>query len=393
MYEECPMKYKFKYIEKIKEKPKSYFAFGHSIHSAMEFLYAVKSPPFPSLEEVLEFFTTGWDRKSWLEKGYKDAAKAENDFQEGRRMLAAYYKKHCKTLEVPFLLEYESEVETDGLMVKIIADRINYLGKGEILIIDYKTGKDVKREPDQLYMYQRICEMDERLKKRVNEVYGENPPDIKVRNLVYYHVPSLREVAFERAKETEINSFWQRVLSVADRIRKSEFEPNPGEFQCRFCDYGQLCPVYAKNGSFTGEADLSAGKELQGAKLEDMIDEYAELKLNSESMKSRMETLKNAILAAAGGPRSGPLNGRKYSMEIRKDEKWLFKDRENITKVLKETGMYEKTVSPTVKGIVDLLKDGTIPETVKEKIRKAGERVEEVEFEITTLRGSVNQRL
>ena len=28
LYEECPLKYKFKYIDKIKEEPKTFFAFG-----------------------------------------------------------------------------------------------------------------------------------------------------------------------------------------------------------------------------------------------------------------------------------------------------------------------------------------------------------------------------
>jgi len=91
MYTECPLKYKFKYLDKIKEEPKSYFAFGNSIHKALEFLHAVSNPPFPSIEEVLESFKKQWGLKSWLEKGYKDPAKEETDFRKGVEMLKAYY--------------------------------------------------------------------------------------------------------------------------------------------------------------------------------------------------------------------------------------------------------------------------------------------------------------
>jgi len=90
----------------------------------------------------------------------------------GVLMLRAYYEHNRARFAPPFLLEYSTDVEVDGLLVRIIADKIEYLGGGEVLITDYKTGKDVKREPSQLYMYQKITEMDPRLKEKIAEPYG-----------------------------------------------------------------------------------------------------------------------------------------------------------------------------------------------------------------------------
>ena len=36
MYKECPQKYKFRYVLKLPEKPKYYFAFGSALHKTME---------------------------------------------------------------------------------------------------------------------------------------------------------------------------------------------------------------------------------------------------------------------------------------------------------------------------------------------------------------------
>nr|MDA8131337.1 PD-(D/E)XK nuclease family protein [Elusimicrobiota bacterium] len=92
LYEECPLKYKFKYIDKIKEEPKYYFAFGSAIHKALEFLYSVKAPPFPTEEEVCEAFRAEWGLKSYLEKGYRTQQRADDDYQKGLLMLRAYYE-------------------------------------------------------------------------------------------------------------------------------------------------------------------------------------------------------------------------------------------------------------------------------------------------------------
>ena len=36
LYNECPQKYKFRYLDRIPETPRHYFSFGHSVHLALE---------------------------------------------------------------------------------------------------------------------------------------------------------------------------------------------------------------------------------------------------------------------------------------------------------------------------------------------------------------------
>src|SRR5437870_1968898 len=89
MYLECPQKWKLKYIDKLPEKPKHFFSFGKSIHSAMEFFYSVETLPAPSLENVLEFY-----RNNWISEGYSGPEQEEDYRAQGRIIIEEYYQKH-----------------------------------------------------------------------------------------------------------------------------------------------------------------------------------------------------------------------------------------------------------------------------------------------------------
>ena len=393
MYTECPLKYKFKYLDKLKEEPKPYFAFGNSIHKALEFLHAVSSPPFPSIDEVCEAFKKEWGLKSWLEKGYRDQAAEQADFRKGLEMLKAYYAANKGSLKPPFLLEYSTDVEVEGLKVRIIADRIEYLGGGEVELIDYKTGKDVKRQPDQLYMYQKISELDPRLKEKIAERYGQKVGAVKVRQMLYYHVPTLKEYRFERAGDREIGVFWDRVLCASGNIRARKFEPNPGEFQCHFCDFKKLCPVHAESPktqapsaaqpAVSAQTDGGvAALRVSAAKVEELVDRYGHLKEEMEKLNAQLDAVAAELGCAHTGEGKAELSGKKYSLELSRGENWKFTDREAVIGVLNEFDLYQKALGLTLPKIVSMLDDPAVPEAAKNKLKRYGARSPRLEIKL-----------
>ncbi|OGR44316.1 MAG: hypothetical protein A2X35_02510 [Elusimicrobia bacterium GWA2_61_42] len=361
LYEECPLKYKFKYIDKIKEEPKFYFAFGNSIHTALEFLYSVKAPPFPSLEELLEAFRQDWNQKSYLEKGYRAPQKAEDDYQKGLAMLKAYYEHNRAAFKPPFLVEYSTDVEVDGLLVRTISDRIEHLGGGEIVIIDYKTGKDVKRQPLQLYMYQKISELDPRLKEKIAETYGQRVSAVKVRQLLYYHVPTLKEYTFERADDKEIGGFWERVLGVADAIKGLKFDPTPGERACAWCDYKSLCPHF-----FGGQPRPAAQPAAVTDNIEVLVDRYGRLKEKMEEIQAQLAEVADSIGRSARD--GGEYAGSSYTAQVKKSSRWEFRDREAVIGVLNQFDLYKKALSLTLTGITGVLESDDLPEAARKKL-------------------------
>ena len=81
MYQQCAQRYKFRYVDHIKEEPKSYFSFGQSVHKALEFLYRSQLVP-PSLEE-----TTHYYQNNWVKGGYESPQAERLQFQEGIRII------------------------------------------------------------------------------------------------------------------------------------------------------------------------------------------------------------------------------------------------------------------------------------------------------------------
>src|SRR5208282_6843867 len=97
LYNECPQKYKFKYVDKIPEKPRHFFSFGQSVHLALEFFYGVKVPEPPSLPDLLKNY-----KEIWVSAGYKDESQELEYFEEGKRILTEFHGKHAKDYHVPF---------------------------------------------------------------------------------------------------------------------------------------------------------------------------------------------------------------------------------------------------------------------------------------------------
>ena len=66
MYAECPQKYKLKYVDGHREKPKYFFSFGNSLHKSLEYFYGAQMLVPPGLEDVLKYY-----QDHWLGAGYK----------------------------------------------------------------------------------------------------------------------------------------------------------------------------------------------------------------------------------------------------------------------------------------------------------------------------------
>lgn len=242
VYKECPMKYKLKYIDRLPEKPKHYFAFGNSIHKALEHMYTVTPM---SLASLLEAFTRDWSASSFLAKGYKTEEEYKAAEKQGLTMLEAYYYKYYGfSKESIVSAEYRTTLAIGPVSITAIVDRIDSAGApGLVKILDYKTGKNVSREPDQLYLYQKVLESSPDFRQLVSRLSGGHPDDVKVGAMGFLHVPSLGETWLQRATDEQMKAFWDGVLGIAERIRGGMFEATPAYKKCMFCDFVAACPA------------------------------------------------------------------------------------------------------------------------------------------------------
>ncbi len=374
MYKECPQKYKFRYVHMLPEQPKYYFAFGSALHEVMEYVYNPANPAFPTLEQALSFFKKHWDSTSFDQKGYASMEKELLGYEEGCRIIRAYYGKHGASLVHPLSVEMKSTLDMDGLSLISILDRIDYLGDGRVKILDYKTGKTVQREPDQLMMYQKVAESSPAILKLVQTV-DPSAKEIKVEKMAFYHLPSLQELSFERSTDKEMYEFWQKVLGVADEIRAGKFDPSPEENKCRWCDYRNICPVFTGKeydgptgwGAKVPQSSVAATQPMATvAKTDDevlseKIDRLGELGAESEKLREEIIRLMKKLdykRQYAG----------KYQAELTQQTRHHFSDKQKTVELLRKLNLLNKTLVPTQTTIEALLTDATVSAAAKEQI-------------------------
>ena len=380
MYKECPQKYKFRYVHMLPEKPKYYFAFGTALHAVMEFIFNPQRPGFPSLQEALQFFDSEWNKTTFEQKGYASVEKELEGFAEGRRILETYYAKNEASFVHPLSVEMKSTLETDGLSLISILDRMDYLGDGKIKILDYKTGKTVQREPTQLYMYQKVAENSPVVKALV-QAKDPSVKEVRVGEMSFYHLPTLTELKFERAPDKEIFAFWQGVLDVAGNIRAGKFDPTPGETQCKFCDYRNLCPVFtgkeydgpsgygARKKTVLPSPDFPPAPEKPAAAPQSEPDQLSEKIDRLGELIDEQRRLEQEIIALMQKNKFARHFGKAFQAELTDEEKIQISDEEKVVALLQKLNLLEKVLAPTRTTVARLLDDETVSAQDKAKLK------------------------
>jgi DNA helicase II / ATP-dependent DNA helicase PcrA len=227
-YRRCPQKYLFAYLWSLQEGAKATLTFGRVMHSTIRRAMAEfkKGNRLP-FEEVQRLFETEWS-----------AAGFEDDYQEGE------YKKdgleqlralHQAVVEqTPEILELEKTFALpveDNVVLKGRIDQINSLGRGDVEIVDYKTGKAKKeteaRRDLQLSIYAIATK----------EIFELNP----ARLVFHYLQDNSRQETTRSAKQLE--EAQEIVQEVAADIRARSFPAKEG-FICRSCAYRPICPAH-----------------------------------------------------------------------------------------------------------------------------------------------------
>jgi RecB family exonuclease len=364
LYQECPRKYRLKYVDKIPEQPKHFFSFGQSMHKALEFFYGVKALPAPSRDELLRSL-----KENWVSVGYRDQAQEAEYFRQGRDILLRYHEEHAGEFQIPLHVEYDFKMTVDGVPVTGKVDRIDRLEDGRLSILDYKTGRQLavdRIENDaQLTMYQMACE---------SQLGGE------VGRLTFYHLPSLRPHSVGRRPEAQVGGLRRKIVETAAAIVAERFEPQPSENSCRWCDYKAYCPIFAKQPAAAPPAapdgDLAA-----------LIDRYGDIMARWADTQSEAAQVKAAILSILRGKGYVRAFGARYEIQRSGTEKVEFPEsnKKKVIGLLKDAGLYEQVLAPSGPLIQKLLADPGVDAELRAALRALGSRVEPSDLKVTPL--------
>jgi DNA helicase-2/ATP-dependent DNA helicase PcrA len=227
-YRSCPQQYLFSRSWSLREGPKAVLTFGSVMHTTIKrFVDQLRKGVKLPFEEVARIFATEWTsagfEDDYQEKGYK-----EDGIEQLRAFHAAMLEAPPKVVEQEksFELPLENKVIITGRI-----DQVNSLGRNDVEIVDYKTGKP-KKDADakkdlQLSLYALAGK----------EIFEWNPV-----RLVFHYLQN-NQVQVTTRDEKQLDEAQAMVQEAAADIRAGEFPAKPG-FICRNCAYKPICPAH-----------------------------------------------------------------------------------------------------------------------------------------------------
>lgn len=248
-FEQCKLKYKFKYIDKIIPKIERSIEvhLGDTVHRSLEWLYIqVKSGKtgknIPSLDDVLVFYIEKW--KENFKPNFVIVKKDLTDkdyLNKGIRFIIDYYNlnkpfdDNTLELEKKILFEIDSEKK---IKIRGFIDRLVYnLKTGEFEIHDYKTSNAPPRES--------FGETDRQLALyaiAIKKSFGQDKPVI----LVWHFLAHNKKLISKRTNE-QLENLKKETLDLINEIEStSSFPPNKS-ILCNWCQYKDICPAWNNN--------------------------------------------------------------------------------------------------------------------------------------------------
>jgi len=376
-FEQCPRKYKFRYIEKPDiEIPEGVEAFmGKKVHETLEQCYRLAQwDKVMSKDELLAYYRRRWEESlpSNL-KVVREEMTAEDYFRGGAEALGQFYDRHAPfddemTLgleqKVVFPLDSEGTYKMQGYI-----DRLSRDSRGRLRIQDYKTSGRLltQQEVDsdsQLALYQIA----------VQEMW----PDNKGIELVWHYLRFDTTLVSHRQPE----QLEELRLVYIDKIRRIERAEEVGNFPteesnlCDWCEYYALCPAKGGAGSAIAKP-VKARPELSAEERTALVDEYVAVNRRIKELEKRLKEIRPVLVGQAEEgtstllPGSGG-EGLMVSLQQIMKLPTASADPESVEamqELLKEYGLWEEFGALNVSRLEKALTEGRLPPKLITKLQ------------------------
>jgi len=370
-YLECPLRWKFLYVDDLKEAPRGYFSFGRTVHTVLEELLKPLVVPsgrrvgsgatqhtlddwrpgdrgeagrLPSRSEMLALYES-----SWVRDGYGSTDEEKRYKQLGEELLLAYHDDLVRAPPAPVSVEEHLEAKWNGVAVHGYIDRIDRTPTGGLEILDYKTSRELTQadavESDQLSLYQVLVE--------------QNYPE-PVERLTLYHLRSRTPRSVPRREPAVLEGVHERFTRAGDGIRSESFQPTPGR-QCSRCEFKSLCP------------EFRLVPEPEQAQLLQLVDRFHRLRSEEEHVEEQLRATAEALHREAERLGVHRISGSDRVAIRRREEVWRFRE-ESVAPILAEHGLDGQVRSDDAEAIRRLTQDPNVDAGLRRRLTEAGGR-------------------
>lgn len=237
-YQQCPLLYRLRVVDRLPEPPSPAAARGTLVHAVLEHLFDLAAGE-RTPEAARSLLAPTW-RAMVAERDGLDELAGQDEaawLEQAGLLLDTYF-----TLEDPNRLQpAERELAVrdlldDGPELRGIVDRLDVAPDGALRVVDYKTGRSPREgyEGHALFQMRVYALLLARLRGRV-------PAMLQLVYLgdgvVLRHAPSEAELV---TTEARVRSIWS---SIQDSARTGTWQPRPGPL-CGWCAHQALCPAF-----------------------------------------------------------------------------------------------------------------------------------------------------
>ncbi len=373
-YEECPLKYKLNYRDKIKRDIEGIEAFlGTMVHETLKKCYDdVRLTKLNSLSDLLSYYDTLW-QQNWHDLIIitKKDLKQEHYQALGKKMIETYYQRYTPfdsdmTIQTEMRLNFALDNENKYRLTGYI-DRLTYTEDGVYQIHDYKTSAHLPSQQDadndrQLGLYQ---------------IGVQNKwPDIRKARLIWHYLAFDRELISARSEQAISNLMIETTRLIDEIDSATDFPPKESGL-CDWCEYPDLCPM--RKHFYTVEA-LPVNEYLSEPGVV-LVNRYAELKEKASEIEEELGKIKEAILDYARREQVEVIKGSDRKARVRFDKRLKFPgkneaERKELDNALVQSGKWMEVSQLDTTALARIVEEGLWDTDMVDGVLKFG-RIEE----------------
>ena len=233
-YLDCPLKFKFSHFYRIPTGPQAALTFGNIMHQSVRHYFKLRKGGKVAFDDLSEFYLG-----SWKNVGFEDSYQEETYQESGLSQLREFATRHnAIPIDAESVrMEVHFELDMRDIVIEGRIDQINPVTSREpglVQLVDYKTGRPRTQK-----------DADKSLQLSVYALAASHQMGLEPQGLVFYNLTNNQPVASVRTRK-ELETVQQRIVSVAEEIRRMIFPPAPG-FACRYCEFVPVCPAHEED--------------------------------------------------------------------------------------------------------------------------------------------------
>lgn len=355
VYLQCPLKYRYRYIDKI---PTPEFVettdtlLWTLVHESLQNLYNnINIFKVPSKEDFISSYYELRNKKeketaqNWWEILNHHSDLTIDDFKRrGEFYLSRYYDKHSpfKDLQVISTEKQISFQLDEWINFLWFIDRLDKVWD-TFIINDYKTNKNLPTEEKDQYIEQLTLYW-----LWIQQKYAKYFKNLKAKlYFLHFDIEDERDITPE--KLNEIRNKYVNIIREIEQNKvqyamwsKKTFETNQSPL-CAWCDFQSICPLFT-----TINSDDEIEWELSDKSITALVDEFVKISDKISELEKQKEWLKwifqkYVIKKDPNDEKSDYiLSWTEYNVKITKSPKMTVIDKERFLQKIKDLWLFEK---------------------------------------------------